>query len=86
MSPLNSLFIKQTILSNWNLMRFLRLGLGITILVHSIIASNWIMGILSIGFTALPIFNIGCCGTTGCNTPKRKSAETTEDTLFEEVV
>ena len=67
-------------------MRFLRLGLGIFIIVQSIMAKDWTMGILGLLFTAMPVFNIGCCGTGGCNTPTKKTFETTKDISYEEVV
>jgi hypothetical protein len=78
--------MKQVIFSNWNFMRFLRLGLGIFIIVQSIMAKDWTMGILGLLFTAMPVFNIGCCGTGGCNTPTKKTFETTKDISYEEVV
>ena len=78
--------MKQRILSNWNFMRFLRLGLGIYIIVQSTLEGNWTMGVLGLLFTAMPVFNIGCCGTAGCTTPVRKSSETTKDIRYEEVV
>lgn len=78
--------MKQVIFSNWNFMRFLRLGLGIAIIVQSVMAGNWIMGILGLLFTAMPVFNIGCCGTGGCTTPIKKTSETTKDISYEKVV
>ena len=78
--------MKQIIFSNWNFMRFLRLGLGIAIIVQSIMAGNWTMGILGLLFTAMPVFNIGCCATGGCSTPTKKTSETTKDITYEEVV
>jgi hypothetical protein len=78
--------MKQVLFSNWNFMRFLRLGLGITIIVQSVMAGNWTMGILGLLFTAMPVFNIGCCGTGGCNAPIKKTSETTKDVSYEEVI
>jgi hypothetical protein len=86
MIKLNSTIMKQVLFSNWNFMRFLRLGLGIAIIVQSVIAGNWTMGILGLLFTAMPVFNIGCCGTSGCSTPTKKTTETTKDISYEEVV
>ena len=79
-------YMKRAILSNWNFMRFLRLGLGIVIIVQSVIAKDWTMGIVGLLFTAMPVFNIGCCGTGGCNTALKKTAETTKEISYEEVV
>jgi hypothetical protein len=79
--------MKQVILSNWNFMRFLRLGLGIFIIVQSVIVKDLTMGVLGILFTIMPIFNIGCCGVGGCATvPPKRSTETTKDITYEEVV
>ena len=86
MTKLASTTMKQIILSNWNFMRFLRLGLGIAIIIQSTLAGNWTMGILGLLFTAMPVFNIGCCGSAGCTTPVKKSSETAKDIRYEEVV
>lgn len=79
--------MKQAIFSNWNFMRFLRLGLGIFIIVQSVIVKDWTMGILGLLFTIMPIFNIGCCGVGGCATaPPKRNSEATKDINYEEVV
>jgi hypothetical protein len=78
--------MKQSILSNWNFMRFFRLALGIAIIVQAAFAKDWTMGILGAMFTAMPIFNVGCCGVGGCATPVKKQATTTKDITYEEVV
>ena len=77
----------QSILSNWNFMRFVRLGLGIAIIVQAVIAKDWTMGILGALFTSMPVFNIGCCGVGGCATPPvKRNTENTKDITYEEVV
>lgn len=79
--------MKQVIFSNWNFIRFLRLGLGIFIIAQSVIAKDWTMGILGLLFTIMPVFNIGCCGAGGCvTTPSKRNAETSKDITYEEVV
>lgn len=78
--------MKQTIFTNWNFMRFFRLGLGIAVLVQASLAGDALFFVLGIFFTAMPVFNIGCGGTNGCYvTPKKKSAEE-KDITYEEVV
>ena len=67
-------------------MRFFRLGLGIAIIVQSVMAGNWTMGIVGLLFNAMPVFNIVCCGTGGCSTPTKKTAETSKEVSYEEVV
>lgn len=78
--------MKQAIFTNWNFMRFLRLVLGIAIIVQSIIVKDWAMGLLGLAFTAMPVFNVGCCGVNSCATPVKKSTENTKDITYEEVV
>ncbi len=78
--------MKKVIFSNWNFMRFIRLGLGIAILVQSVIFKDWTMGFLGAVFTAMPIFNPGCCGVGGCAVPVKENPETTNDITYEEVV
>jgi hypothetical protein len=78
--------MKQTILSNWTLMRFLRLAMGIAILVQAVIAKDMLFAFAGIVFTAMPVFNIGCCGTAGCAAPPKKDSNTTKDITYEEVV
>ena len=67
-------------------MRFLRLGLGIAIIVQSAIAKDWTMGILGFLFAGMAVLNIGCCGTGGCSVPTKRSSETIKDITYEEVV
>ena len=78
--------MKQTIFTNWTLMRFLRLGIGIAILVQAVLARDAMFAFLGILFTAMPLFNVGCCGTNGCYVPPVKKTETTKDIHYEEVV
>ena len=67
-------------------MRFMRLAMGIAILVQAVIAKDIGFAIAGILFTALPVFNIGCCGTAGCAVPSKKEPGTTKDITYEEVV
>ena len=78
--------MRQTIFTNWNFMRFLRLGLGLAVLVQAVIAKDVLFALLGLGFTAMPVFNIGCCGTNGCYVPPAKKDTNTKDISYEEVV
>ncbi len=78
--------MKQTILSNWNFFRFLRLVIGIAIIVQAAMAKDIMFGLAGLLFTALPLFNIGCCGTGACYTPAKKNTDNTKDIIYEEVV
>ena len=56
----------KAILNNWSVMRGLRLVIGLTALVQSIIQKDITLGIIA-GFLLLTaIANVGCCGTRGC--------------------
>lgn len=48
------------IISNWTIWRFVRLGLGIFLLMEGIIMNAWFMVILGAYFAVLPVLNIGC--------------------------
>lgn len=78
--------MKSGILANWNFMRFVRLALGIAIIVQSVMARDWIMAVMGILFTSMPVFNIGCCATGGCSVPSSNNKENTNDISYEEVV
>ena len=78
--------MKQTILTNWTFMRFLRLGIGIAILVQAVIAKDILFAFAGIVFTAMPLFNVGCCGTNSCYTPDIKNTDAKKDITYEEVV
>lgn len=78
--------MKQMIVSNWNFMRVLRLIMGIAIVVQAVMAKDALFGLAGLLLTGMAIFNVGCCGTGGCNTPAKKNAETTKDITYEEVV
>lgn len=79
--------MKQSILSNWNIFRVLRLGLGIAIVVQAVMARDMLFGIAGTLFTLLAVFNIGCCATSACYTPQKKDVKASvNDTSYEEVV
>lgn len=78
--------MKKMILTNWTFIRFLRLGMGIEIVVQAFLAKDMLFGFLGLLLTAMPLFNIGCCGTQGCYMPPAKNTGKTEEIIYEEVV
>ncbi len=81
--------MKQSILSNWDLVRFLRLAIGVAILVQAGVTKDWLFGIAGLIFTSMAVFNAGCCGAAGCRTVSsgdEKITNTTKDITYEEVV
>ncbi|MBP6431761.1 MAG: hypothetical protein KA319_08345 [Ferruginibacter sp.] len=71
-------------LKNWNFFRIIRLVLGVAIIVQAIIAKDVLMGLLGTMFTAMPLFNIGCCGVNTCSPIERKSNSSKIE--YEEVI
>ena len=78
----------QTLLSNWNFFRILRVALGVFILVQGIVTRDLLSIIIGSVFAGLAIFNIGCCGAGGCNitTNKKPTNSSIENMEYEEVV
>jgi len=72
-------------LKTWDLMRVLRLALGIIIIVQGVQAKEWLFVALGGLFSLMPLLNIGCCGASGCNTPVSKSDKKVEDITYEEI-
>ena len=76
----------KTYLKDWDLMRVLRLALGIFILVQGITTREWMIAVLGGLFALMPLLNIGCCSAAGCNhTPLSRGKRKIEDTTFDEV-
>jgi len=78
--------MKHTLLSNWTLLRFLRLVMGLAILVQAVMAKDILFAFAGIIFTAMPLFDMGCCGSAGCAAPAPKNKETSKEIIYEEVV
>ena len=77
---------KETILQNWNFMRFLRLGLGIYIAYQAVETLSIFSGMVAVFFIFQAITNTGCCGSNGCAVPTKKSnSPKTEEVEFEEI-
>ena len=72
-------------LRNCDLMRVLRLALGIFIIVQGVQAKEWLFVALGGLFSLMPLVNIGCCRASGCNTPVSKSSKKIEDITYEEI-
>ena len=78
--------IKQTLFTNWNLMRWLRLALGLFIAYQAIQLHDSLSGIISIFFLFQAVTNTGCCGTNSCAVPATSKKEANEhDVKYEEI-
>lgn len=78
--------MKEIIMSNWSWMRIIRLLAGIAIIIQAIVNKDIVFGVAGILFTSMAIFNTGCCGVGGCNTPIQISNKSIDEITYEEVV
>jgi len=70
----------------WNVIRIIRLLLGVAIIAQSIGSGQWGLMIAGVLFALMPIFNIGCCAGGNCNTIVRKAQHTgNSDIIYEEI-
>ncbi len=81
---------KQRLLNDWNLMRIFRLSLGILVEVEAFKNSELIFGLLGGVLLFQAIYNVGCCGSAGCdvNQVKNKDSSLTTEVkniTFEEI-
>lgn len=74
------------IFSNWNVMRFVRLLLGVSIIAQGLRLSQWSFIAAGVVFTLMPLFNIGCCAGGSCSAPSGKGQQKSlDDVIYEEV-
>ena len=64
---------KETLLSDWDFMRILRLGLGIYIAVQAVETQSAFSGVAAVFFLFQAIANKSCCGANSCAVPIKKS-------------
>ena len=63
--------LKQRIFTNWHLMRIIRLGLSVWLLVMAIQSKDIAIGALALFFLVTAVTGVGCCGPQGCSVPTR---------------
>ena len=72
---------KTRLLTNWHLMRIVRLGLGMMMLVTGIQGHDWPIGLFSLFFLYQDVTDTGCCGAGQCYPPANsRMTRTTETT------
>jgi len=72
----------------WNFLRWLRLSIGIFILIEGIISGVGMFILLGVIFTLMPLLNMGCCSTSSCgidNTPFNKEESEDLEVVYEEI-
>ncbi len=67
--------LKQRLLSNWHVMRILRVAIGVWMLVVGIQTRDWAVGLLSVFFLYQGVTDTGCCGAQSCYTPPRRATK-----------
>ena len=78
----------MNLLKSWGFMRVLRFVFGAFALVQAIITLDIVLGILGLVIGGMAFFNVGCCGSNGCETNYKKddSPKQITDVEYEEVV
>lgn len=78
----------MNLLKSWGFMRVLRFVFGAFALVQAMITLDIVLGILGLVVVGMAFFNVGCCGSNGCETNYKKddSTEQITDVEYEEVV
>jgi hypothetical protein len=78
--------IKQRIFTNWHLMRLIRLGLSVWLVIMAVQEKDILMGAVGAFFLYTAIAGVGCCGPSGCYTTQNNdSGEDLKDTEYEEI-
>jgi len=78
--------MKQAILSSWNFMRLIRLGMGIAIIIQGVAAKDIMFSVIGLLLTGMAVLNIGCCGAGGCYSSVEKNSGSTKEIIYEEVL
>lgn len=78
--------MKEAVFKHWTFSRFLRLIIGLAILVQALISKDTLFGLAGLLLTSMALFNMGCCGAGGCSATPAKKNENTKDITYEEVV
>jgi hypothetical protein len=62
--------IKEILFTNWNFVRWVRLGLGIIVGILAIQMQDGLLGLLAAFFLFQSFTNSGCCAYNSCPVPK----------------
>lgn len=75
----------KKLLTGWDLMRMLRMALGVFIILNGWMAGEWLFVGFGVLFSLMAILNFGCCSMNGCATPLQKTKNKTEEITYEEI-
>ncbi|MCC5928586.1 MAG: hypothetical protein JJU28_05005 [Cyclobacteriaceae bacterium] len=74
--------------TNWHVLRWLRLGIGLYAMVMSVMHKDTLLGFVAAFFLFQAVTNTGCCGASACSTGSINSSKAkndTEEIEFEEI-
>jgi hypothetical protein len=82
--------MKELFLTDWNLMRMLRVIGGVALVIAGIVKHDTITGAFGLFFAYQGFFNVSCCGGGNCtnsvtDTAKMKQSNETVDVVYEEI-
>lgn len=78
--------LKERLLTNWDLMRIVRLAIGVWLGVQAVMQMDIFVALFSAFFLYQAITGTGCCGAGACYAPPRgKTKSTVQDIEYEEV-
>ena len=77
----------STLLSNWHFMRLFRAGIAIWAIAEAWRTSEWLLLFPGGIFALQAIFDVGCCGASGCapNPARNTESSKTEEITYEEI-
>ncbi|MGZ3898876.1 MAG: hypothetical protein ACXVNM_12350 [Bacteroidia bacterium] len=81
--------LKYRILTGWNIIRFLRLGLAIVVLSEAWKNEDILFGIIGVVLLTQALLQVGCCSAAGCDIDHSKAGPKSvpveiKDTTFKE--
>ena len=62
--------MRNMLLTNWHFMRFIRLAVGIALIIQAFTAHDYVPGAIALFFLYQAIANVGCGGSGSCIVPR----------------
>ena len=76
----------KTLVNNWNIVRIIRLALGVAAIAQGVTTNEYILTIAGVLILFMALLNIGCCGASGCSIqPKKNETNNAKEVIYEEV-
>lgn len=75
----------KMILRNWNIARFIRLVLGIIVIIQGIINNEWVFALAGGLLILMAVANAGCCAASGCSVPVKSKSVSQNEINYEEM-